>query len=395
VHAHVLGPWKGCTDIQHHNSIGELGLFLNNAYWCHNTKIYIQNSISTRWIYGYPTIAWHPTIGYCPHAYYCHCSSWSHNLILHFLKWNFITWQKFTKKKKNTSLDWMSLCKWLWWFLPHRIWSLRHHSHLKSRSMLLCLLVFLSTQCLLISHEVVRPTLSMEPGKLNPAAWFCCWSTWLQNEVGSGHHWAQSTIKLTVRFDGLSALTFQPQFIWSHYSWMGWEIGPEWPSTHQCTIQNIPFWDFMDGMKLFPRGQFLWSVVLFFPSDFFFGSWLFFLPGSLLIFFPPTTLDTIIFFLELLPTPPTYLPTYLPPFLLPPSFWSSLFCARTLLDLRHLRHSLPSLVLETLSSIFGAWNSAGPGLGFRALSLQSLRGVKRKKRSLEWPCGRSFIYDKV
>jgi hypothetical protein len=29
------------------------------------------------------------------------------------------------------------------------------------------------------------------------------------------------------------------------------------------------------------------------------------------------------------------------------------------------------------------------------LSLQSLRGVKRKKRSLEWPCGRSFIYDKV
>jgi hypothetical protein len=25
--------------------------------------------------------------------------------------------------------------------------------------------------------------------------------------------------------------------------------GLEWPSTHQCTIQKIPFWDFMDGMK--------------------------------------------------------------------------------------------------------------------------------------------------
>ncbi len=258
---------------------------------------------------------------------------------------------------------------------PHRSWSLRHHSHLKSRSMLLCLLVSLSTQCLLISHEVVRPTLSMERGKLNPAAWFCCWSTWLQNEVGSGHHWAQSTIKLTVRFDGLSALTFQPQFIWSHYSWMGWEIGPEWPSTHQCTIQNIPFWDFMDGMKLFPRGQFLWSVVLFFPSGFFFGSWLFFLPGSLLIFFSPTTLDTIFFFLELLPTPPTYLPTYRPSSYLPHSDYHSFVLA--------------------LSSIFGTWDSVGLGLGFKALSLQRLRGVKRKKRSLEWPCGRSFICDKV
>ncbi len=25
--------------------------------------------------------------------------------------------------------------------------------------------------------------------------------------------------------------------------------GLEWPSTHQCTIQKIPFWDFSDGMK--------------------------------------------------------------------------------------------------------------------------------------------------
>jgi hypothetical protein len=29
------------------------------------------------------------------------------------------------------------------------------------------------------------------------------------------------------------------------------------------------------------------------------------------------------------------------------------------------------------------------------LSLQSLKGMKRKKRSLERPCGKSFIYDKL
>jgi hypothetical protein len=47
--------------------------------------------------------------------------------------------------------------------------------------------------------------------------------------------------------------------------------GLEWPSTHQCTIQKIPFWDFMDGMKVSPSGQFTWSVfyfssALFFPT---------------------------------------------------------------------------------------------------------------------------------
>ncbi len=26
-------------------------------------------------------------------------------------------------------------------------------------------------------------------------------------------------------------------------------FGLEWPSTHQCSMQNIPFWDFLDGMK--------------------------------------------------------------------------------------------------------------------------------------------------
>ncbi len=34
----------------------------------------------------------------------------------------------------------------------------------------------------------------------------------------------------------------------------------EWPSTHQCTIQKISFWDFMDGMKLSSQGSVAWSV---------------------------------------------------------------------------------------------------------------------------------------
>ncbi len=67
----------------------------------------------------------------------------------------------------------------------------------------------------------------------------------------------------------------------------------EWPSNHQCTIQKILFWDFMDKMKLSPRGQFNWSVFFFsweqFFYHFFFGSPLtpsFFLGSSYL---PPLT----------------------------------------------------------------------------------------------------------
>jgi hypothetical protein len=42
-----------------------------------------------------------------------------------------------------------------------------------------------------------------------------------------------------------------------------------WPSVihgNRClaAIQKTPFWDFMDGMKLPPKGQFTWSVVFFF-----------------------------------------------------------------------------------------------------------------------------------
>jgi hypothetical protein len=89
----------------------------------------------------------------------------------------------------------------------------------------------------------------------------------------------------------------------------------EWPSTHQCTIQTIPFWDFMDGMKLSPRGQFLWSVLFFFLLCFFLGFFFFFfffqltfffllaLPGD---FFLPTTSDPKFFFGT--PTSPPSLP---------------------------------------------------------------------------------------
>jgi hypothetical protein len=106
---------------------------------------------------------------------------------------------------------------------------------------------------------------------------------------------------------------------------------------------------------------------------------LFFLPGSLLsTFFFPTTLDTILLGNSYLPLQPTYRPSsYLP----------------------HSDHF--SFVLA-LPSIANASDSLGPRLGFRALSLQSLRGVRRKKtrslecacgRSLECACGRSFICD--
>ncbi len=45
--------------------------------------------------------------------------------------------------------------------------------------------------------------------------------------------------------------------------------GLEWPSTQQCTIQIILFWDFMDGMKCSP-GVSLFGHTFFFPSDIFF-----------------------------------------------------------------------------------------------------------------------------
>jgi hypothetical protein len=43
----------------------------------------------------------------------------------------------------------------------------------------------------------------------------------------------------------------------------------EWPSTHQGTIQKIPFWDFMDGMKLSPGVSLLGQYFIFFFWSFF------------------------------------------------------------------------------------------------------------------------------
>ncbi len=99
----------------------------------------------------------------------------------------------------------------------------------------------------------------------------------------------------------------------------------EWPSTHQCTIQKILFWDFMDGMKLFPRGQFKWSAVfIFFWVLFFlvisFSQLTVFSPGPpfwfLFIFGHPWP---HIIFWQLLPTPQIYLLPFLPPTYLPSS----------------------------------------------------------------------------
>ncbi len=67
----------------------------------------------------------------------------------------------------------------------------------------------------------------------------------------------------------------------------------EWATTHQCTIQKIPFWDFMDGMKLSHRGQFTWSIDLFFLLLLFFLARYF----SLVQFFFSGNNFIIIFFL--------------------------------------------------------------------------------------------------
>jgi len=93
-----------------------------------------------------------------------------------------------------------------------------------------------------------------------------------------------------------------------------------WPSTHQCTIEKIPFWDFMDGMKLSPRDQFTWSVV-FFPGPFFVSC--FFFPRSHSLFSCAIFLRLAFFFLSPhpwtqnfflgTPTYPSNLPTSLPP----------------------------------------------------------------------------------
>ncbi len=83
----------------------------------------------------------------------------------------------------------------------------------------------------------------------------------------------------------------------------------EWPITHQCTIQKILFWGFMDKMKLSPRDQF----TCFSQAQFFFFLGTVFL--SLFFLGPPLAPS---FFLgsSHLPQPTyrpsSYQPTYLP-----------------------------------------------------------------------------------
>jgi len=76
------------------------------------------------------------------------------------------------------------------------------------------------------------------------------------------------------------------------------------PSTQQCNIQKIPFWDFMDGMKLSPT----WSASFFLPGLFFLPFYIFFLLAT--VFFGPTPWPQ--FFLGK-STSPSNLPTALPP----------------------------------------------------------------------------------
>jgi hypothetical protein len=54
--------------------------------------------------------------------------------------------------------------------------------------------------------------------------------------------------------------TVQPGSVASRRS----KLRLEWPSTHQCTIQKILFWDFLDVMKPNPRTGF-WVHSFFFP----------------------------------------------------------------------------------------------------------------------------------
>jgi len=152
--------------------------------------------------------------------------------------------------------------------------------------------------------------------------------------------------------------------------------GLEWRSTHQCTIQKIPFWDFMDGMNLSPRGKFIWSEVFFLPLGLLFSLRPFFFCGSSLFFF----LGSFRFYSFLhhpnhhfflggnsyLPLQPTYHPSSYQPIYLP-----------------HSAH--PSFVL-VLSSITNTWNLVGPG--FRVVELQ--KSEEKQGEGLECPGGRSL-----
>jgi hypothetical protein len=60
----------------------------------------------------------------------------------------------------------------------------------------------------------------------------------------------------------------------------GWCTGECWITLAQCDpMETMGWnWDFMDGVKLPPRGQFTWSVVFFFSWAFFLSCFFFFFP---------------------------------------------------------------------------------------------------------------------
>ncbi len=106
----------------------------------------------------------------------------------------------------------------------------------------------------------------------------------------------------------------------------------EWPSTHQCTIQKILFRNFMDGMKLFPRGQFTWSAIFIFFWVLFFLLISF---SQLTVFSPGPPFWFLfnfghpwphIIFWQLLPTSQIYLLPFLLLPCLPPSHLHYAFC---------------------------------------------------------------------
>ncbi len=94
--------------------------------------------------------------------------------------------------------------------------------------------------------------------------------------------WERLQMGSTPYLGGRFSLVFQ---LW-YFNTICTPDGLEGPSTHQCTIQNIPFWDFMDGMKLSPKSQFTWSLVFFILEPFFFSCFFSFFFFVLIVFSP-------------------------------------------------------------------------------------------------------------
>jgi hypothetical protein len=73
--------------------------------------------------------------------------------------------------------------------------------------------------------------------------------------------------------------------------------------------KQIPFWDFMDGMKLFPRGQFTWSVLFFQPNFYSLDQFYFFVGTVFISLFFGTPLNQSFFGEAPTYTQPTYRPS--------------------------------------------------------------------------------------